>query len=291
MKLTLNDRVALYKKYITEDIDATLILLHDAQIARESYFDSLSQLQNKFHLFPSSALYVYDGTENQFAYRYKFNSNLRKLFPVYRPEIKIFRMHAVKYIEAFIDEQKHLARLNYLKRFQAKFTYNVFNKLMDALGNKLTYLIIKGYLVKFGRGMGTMEIIEKTLIETDAVNWDKSIKLRDALTKENIKLYNHKTGEGEKWLVRHEPVNCWFHWHRNTLHKDLINQIILFTFIPTDYINSGTRVKDDYLSNNPTEEQILTDEKLGSVNKLQYLLTLDPTVAFRYRKYDQRLTQ
>lgn len=196
----------------------------------------------------------------------------------------------------FIAYARLKVRQNNLKRLlkyknTLVLSESFHNLVIRKYYNIITGHILNGYMHNLGGNLGQIYIkeVERKFNEEGepvrkVVDWGESKKLKNYFIKNNITPYDKwYHPEGKHWFVYYTSkyMYCWVYTNKPVFLKNLK----FYRFSPTGYINcEETRSTLDYTKLVKNKEQILYNNKLGSITKLYMLLRFDPSHAIKFRR-------
>ena len=92
--------------------------------------------------------------------------------------------------------------------------------------------ILDGKRFNMGNNLSTISIIRLDRNNSKpAIDWGESNKYKKLLLKQGKKLYNSKTGEGERWYIYYtDSEYCRYYWNKG---KCKVTNKSVYKFIPT----------------------------------------------------------
>ena len=110
--------------------------------------------------------------------------------------------------------------------------YKTFKDIIVKFNCGIVDNLLEGGIFNMGNKLSTLSIWRrKRDPRTMRVNWQESLAYKEDLEKNNIKLYDRETGEGEKWLIYLTDSHYFrYRWHKD---KCMVKNKTVYRFDPT----------------------------------------------------------
>ncbi len=151
--------------------------------------------------------------------------------------------------------------------------YLVYSILINNFNKKVIETLIEGDKYSFGFGLSGISVKRGKRSENrKAVKWDESNRRKKEL--------QQTTGGKGKWIVYHEsPYYNFYYWNKSNCR---ISNHIFYNFKATSFINSGNRRINDYYKNVSDFKDIIEDDSIGNLEKLNACVKLNPELTNHY---------
>lgn len=216
--------------------------------------------------------------------------NERKLKPIKLDFVSIEETLLKNYILAFCKaklRQRYLTEyLNDSKHHAVSF--KIYKLVINSHNIQMSKRILNGFPYVIGSNLGSIAIVKLRRImsyegaeATKNIDWGETKKLRAKLISEGKSLYHPETNPtGEKYLVYYtSDYMYWFFWSRNDAK---VKNAFLYTFTPTNYINTAERSQILFTAQCKSKDDILDSPLLGNRDKMNCLLRFDPNHGYNY---------
>lgn len=89
---------------------------------------------------------------------------------------------------------------------------SMYINLLVLYWNEIGKILLKGYRVSLGYGLGSFGIIRK-MTTGNSVDWLSSFRYKQEIMMRGLKPYNFLTGKGVKWIIRYpKSINIMLNW-------------------------------------------------------------------------------
>jgi len=159
--------------------------------------------------------------------------------------------------------------LDYIKymTYISNISFPIYRFLIKSFNRNIVESLIKGDSYSFGFGLSSISIKRgKRSNNKKAIKWGES---------------NKKRKEGsENWLSYHEsPYYNFFYWNKSDCK---ISNYIFYNFKVTNFINTFDRSINNYYANVESIKQVIDDDQIGNLQKLNASVKLDPELINNY---------
>jgi hypothetical protein len=194
------------------------------------------------------------------------------------------------YISAYCRSKLRMEYYDaYLKRLQRyKIPYRIYRTIIKSHNRQIARKLLNGYIYTVGETVGQIYIKKIRRIfsiqgkeATKNIDWGETKKLRKRLLDAGHSLYNPDTNpNGKKYLVYYDSdYMYWYWWQRRASN---IPNHYLYTFTPTNFINTADRSQLKFVKEAKTKDDIIDSELLGNRDKLYCLVRFDPSHGLNY---------
>ncbi len=261
--------------------------------------DRLVTLDNQVK-YIYSILYPYGKALNEAGITFKFENEYRvdttttsysekKLSKVKINVVTISESLLKSYILAYSRAKLKLSNLyKVLSDVQSSYTsLRLYRFIIKSYNKKVAHRVLEGQVHTFGSTVGQLYIKRIRRIftvhgkeATRGIDWGETKKLRAKLIEDNIPIYSKDNPNGEKYLVYYSgDYLYWFWWDKA---QSRIPNLQLYTFTPTNFINTEDRSQLAFTKKAKSKKDIIESDLLGNRDKLQCLLRFDPSHGFNY---------
>lgn len=194
-----------------------------------------------------------------------------------------------------------------LYNLYASMPYDLYSESIKVYNDNVMYAIFNGETYFFRYYIGGFQIVYKERDYSNdkrTIDWGESLKfLKELIKEKDIDLYNRYTNKlikksqfiaeakkytydeehnpnAPKWLInRTDDVSLWIKW----VKPYNIPSYKLYSFTPTNFINTSSRSQSEFLSNCTDENQIITSQLLGNRDKCAMLNSFNPNAYNRFK--------
>lgn len=207
-------------------------------------------------------------------------------------ELKVFMKTILTYEKYCAVVRNKIKKLKYFSNFK-KLTYYT---IMQLTFINLSKVILKGFSLNLGYGLGSLSLIFARPKDGQIVDWFKSQeKKADIIERGGIPYYKYDEEiilsqgleyEGEEWLTM-KPCDSklYIRWSKN--RKSFYPKVDYRTYkhSPVVNITSDNRTVSDFYTK--SEFYIMNTNKLDLLRKAYILMTLDPTYYLKFRNMEE----
>lgn len=193
------------------------------------------------------------------------------------------------YILAYCRAKQRLNNLddyiNKMKRY--KLPIRIFKYIIKSHNIQIAKKLLTGYVYTVGHGVGQIYIKKIRRIfriygkeATKNIDWGETNKLKKKLIEEGVDIYTKDNPSGEQYLVHYTTdYMYWFWWDKG---QKVITNSFLYTFTPTNFINTPERSQIHFVENAKNKEEIINTKDLGNRDKLYCLIRFDPNHGYNF---------
>ncbi len=288
MSITISKQYDLFKDRLNTDIETKQQQLNDCLDNINYNIRMIKSINTKFdYPITDYHLNIYYTTSDQSIADLRAASRVSSnaFTPLHNTETRILWDN----VNQFIKNKRliHSIQVSIQKgeAFKQKFNLDKYIAIIKLLNIEISKHVLKGGMYSFSKDLSHIYIKEKLRdTRTNNINWGESNKLKQKLINEGITPYDKLLNpDGEKWFVYHtNTYNYWWKWNN---HFCNFENVKYYTFIPTAYVNTPTRKKQDFLNTCKSNDDIINSNLIGNVEKVNYLIEFDPLYHLTYRRY------
>ncbi len=260
------------------------------------------ELQNKIHEVREKIIYL---TNILYPYSIQIqeaglNINLTNLESkisytdkqINKVEIKVVTVdqNLIKsYIKALCKAKRNLAVYkDNLDKLNSYFIpFRIYSYILKEYNKKISHRMLLGYSLDVGANVGQIVIKKIRRIfnvggkeATKNIDFGETKKLRKRLLDSGVEIFSKDNPKGQKYLVYYtSDYFYWYYWNRGNCQ---IPNCFLYTFTPTNFINTKSRSQIEFTNNAKNKEDIIETDLLGNRDKLYCLIRFDSSLGLNY---------
>lgn len=280
------------------------------------FYDFINQeIEKHTQVVIEEELYMFNLFSLIYDLRYTEEFEIDRITPLHMRELKTYptlytktdidELEISEYLKAYmktiVNYQNHVrsvnSQINYLK-FLISFKKSTYFAIMQVVFLNLAKIILNGFSLNFGFGLGTISLIWAQPKDKKVIDWYQSVQKRNDIIErggipyykfdEEVSITNGIEYKGEEWIVRKDcSLKLYLRWAKNkqTFYKKVDYRTFCNKAVTT-IISENRRIEDFH---GKSKTYIMNTLSIDILRKAYVLMEQDKLYYLKFRNINDEI--